>query len=586
MQAQLKDRNTARNDSDSPTHRSDIVDFLRRDVVIIQNVALTLVRVLFSVVLLNSIVNRDDFQWTIIDWLALAPLGWALLAIVLALTGRFRWKTGGRIMVAADMMISAIVIVIFPAYTLPALALAALSLTFMVLRHAGRFGMLLSGFPMAAMLVRPLGVLDSLGIALPVSHVSSGVAGEIVAFLLASLVALFSFLIVIHIRTVERPLIFQQPWEEEFAVGLGTHNIAPVIDCIQMIYPDSRLVCILDYPNKREGKKIITSSSIPRSEAGSLRSQLTDYASHGSLPAIVELDDAIQTEIGSGSRSPVPASFEKMARGLTGLGFNNGVLFDFKLGNIRGRLFFSTGAPIDEVLRNDMITLSSKIDRFFDDASNWDKRRKAMIGLARNLARRDLHDGILQSLAALKIRLVTIISDRGFCSNPDIEALRKTIDMITVEQSRLRALLHNDEADDESVDLVEMIEVCLKTVSLQWEASVTLMSKEPVLPVDRESAENIEYLVREIIANAIRHAGAKQLTFAMALSKGDLMMTLKDDLSVSNAQTGSAYAAREILASRSLSQRLEMVNGKAYSVGLEDSTLLAISIPMDFTENE
>ena len=115
---------------------------------------------------------------------------------------------------------------------------------------------------------------------------------------------------------------------------------------------------------------------------------------------------------------------------------------------------------------------------------------------------------------------------------------------------------------------------------------MTLMSKEPVLPVDRESAENIEYLVREIIANAIRHAGAKQLTFAMALSKGDLMMTLKDDLSVSNAQTGSAYAAREILASRSLSQRLEMVNGKAYSVGLEDSTLLAISIPMDFTENE
>ena len=64
------------------------------------------------------------------------------------------------------------------------------------------------------------------------------------------------------------------------------------------------------------------------------------------------------------------------------------------------------------------------------------------------------------------------------------------------------------------------------------------------------------------------------------------MISLKDDLNASNTQTNSAHAARDILASRSLSQRLAMVNGQAYAVGLEDSTLLAISIPMDFTEND
>ncbi|WP_417818941.1 sensor histidine kinase [Tritonibacter scottomollicae] len=574
-------------DSESPLHGPDIVRALRRNIGVILNIVLVLARVLFSSVLLNSVVNWNDDHWTVIHGLALIPLGWAVLATILMLTGQFRWKTGGRIMAVTDMIVSAAVIVFFPVYTLSALALAVLSATFMFLRHSGRFGALLLILPLAAMLVRPLGILEMLGFDWPVSYVSAGIAGEIVAFLLSSFAALFSTLIIIHIRMVEQPLTFKQPWEQDFTLGVDEHSIAPIIDCIQRLYPGSALVCILDDPSRRkEGKSIISNSSISRSNITPLRSQLTDYADHGRQPVIVELVNRVQIDIGSGQHSPIAASLEKMGRGLTGLGFDSGVLFDFKLGDTRGRLFFATGTPVEEALRNDMISLAVQLDRFFGDATKWEERRKAMMALARDLARRDLHDGILQSLAALKMRLVTIISHPDFSSNPDIEGLRKTVDFVTVEQSRLRALLHNDEGDDDSVDLVEAIEVCLKTLSLQWEVSVRLASQEPALSVDRESAENIEYLVREIIANAIRHAGAKQLTFAMALSKGNLMMTLKDELSAPNAQTGTAQAAREILASRSLSQRLEMVNGHAYSEGLEDSTLLAINIPMDFTEND
>ena len=111
-------------------------------------------------------------------------------------------------------------------------------------------------------------------------------------------------------------------------------------------------------------------------------------------------------------------------------------------------MFFSTCTPIEETLRNDLITLTRQLERYFDDASKWDERRQEMMGLARDLARRDMHDGILQSLAALKMRLVTIISTPASISNPELDALRKTIDMITVEQTRLRSLLHDDEAGD------------------------------------------------------------------------------------------------------------------------------------------
>lgn len=586
MHSPPKEYNSVRINSESPTEAFDIVDSLRRDIVVIFNIALPLARFLFSITLLDSAVNWSDIGWTTIDWIALVPISWAIVSIILALTGQFRWQLGGRLMVVTDMLVSAVVIVFFPVYTLSALALAGLSLIFLILRRSGRLDAFLAIIPVAALLVRPLAVFDMVGADWPVRYFELNVAGEILLFLLSLSAVLLSFLTIMHISVVERLLPFQQPWREKFAVGLGKHNIPPVFDCIHRIYPGSKLVCILNSPNRREGKTILTSTAIPPSSADALRSQLTDYVSHGGEPNIVELDHGIQTDIRSGQRSPVPASFERMARGLAGLGFSDGVLFDFELGNIRGRMFFSTCTPIEETLRNDLITLTRQLERYFDDASKWDERRQEMMGLARDLARRDMHDGILQSLAALKMRLVTIISTPASISNPELDALRKTIDMITVEQTRLRSLLHDDEAGDESVNLVEMIEVCLKTLSLQWDISIKLASQEPALPVDRESAENIEHLVREIIANAIRHAKAKQLTFALALSQGDLMMSLKDDLNASNTQTNSAHAARDILASRSLSQRLEMVNGQAYAVGLEDSTLLAISIPMDFTEND
>lgn len=301
---------------------------------------------------------------------------------------------------------------------------------------------------------------------------------------------------------------------------------------------------------------------------------------------ILALDHGYYVDVSSGKHAPIPPSFEKLERGLKGLGFGEGILQDFQLSHMAVRLFYSTGGRLDEAVRKDVALVGKQIHAYFENATKWDLRRQDMIALARDLARRDLHDGVLQSLAALKMRLVTIVAGPAFSGHPDVESLRKTIDIITLEQSRLRALLHNDEDSDDSINLVEAMEVYLQTLSLQWEISVKLKSLEPALPVDKESAENIEYLIREAVANAIRHAGAKQLTVALALNKGNLLMTLKDDHVDTSRNSSGPQAAQSILQSRSLIQRLALVNGHAYSDGMEDSTLLAISIPMDFTANE
>jgi signal transduction histidine kinase len=579
-----------RTDTDSQPQGSRVALALRKDIVAALTIVLALARILFSLVILNTIETWDDRQWTLSQGLALLPLSWGALANMLAYADQFRWKNGGRIMALGDMAVSAAVIIFFPDEILPALALIILSGTFLAFRHDGNFGLLCSALPFTALLASPLGLVDILGIARLVSDGTTGVAGEMVAFILSLLATIFAILVILHIRRIEAPLTYQQPWERDFSVKLGAHNIEQVAYYIDRIYSGSKIVCILDIPGPPQGRQIITSSSILQSNIEQQRSELTDYANHRSFngtPIIMDFEKNMQIAVESGRRSPIPVSLKKIVPVLTGLGFNDAVLINFSLNDISGRLLFSTDSGlIGEAYRTDMIKVSDQLDQFFASATKWDKRRKEMIALARDLARRDLHDGILQSLAALKMRLITIISAPNFTSHPEIESLRKTIGIIAIEQLRLRALLHNDEVDDDTVNLVEAIEICIKMLSVQWDISVTLESQEPALPVDRQSAENIEYLVREAIANAARHDGVRELTLTMALNNRNLMITLNDDLGATSENGRGKQNKVAMLKSRSLMQRLTMVKGNVLSAGLKVGTLLAVNIPLDFTEND
>lgn len=546
--------------------------------------ALTFSRILYSIVLLNAVVNWNDERWTFLHVLALIPALWAAISTLVAVAGLLRWKIGGRIATMIDMIICGVAIATFPAYVLPSLALSALSCTTLVLRHDGRFAGTIAILPFAAILVRPLGVAFPNQFNWPVSSLNMGAAGDIVAFVLSALVIIFAMQIMFHVRRVERPLVFRQPLAGDINEGLSQKDFEPVIERIEELYPRGKTICIFNSRTNSQGFSIVTNPNLENSEIRAQQSQLVSNIDDGLPPSIFELEEEYCIDLSSGTKSPVPDQLTQLARALKSLGYSSGVLIDFQYGIVPGRLFFSTGAPIGEATRMDASVLADGVSRFFEDATEWDNRREKMIALARDLARRDLHDGILQSLAALKMRLVTLIAGPSFANHPDAESLRKTVDIITVEQSRLRALLNNDEDMEGAINLVETVEVCLQILELQWEVELKLDSQEPALPVDQESAENIEYLVREAVANAIRHAGAKQLSIALALNKGSLIMTVKND-QLDGAKTDMASAARSILDSRSLQQRLALVNGNAYSEKLEAGTLLAMRIPMDFTAN-
>jgi signal transduction histidine kinase len=163
--------------------------------------------------------------------------------------------------------------------------------------------------------------------------------------------------------------------------------------------------------------------------------------------------------------------------------------------------------------------------------------------------------------------------------------IRKAVDIVTLEQSRLRGFLERSDTVDYTVNLVSQIDICVRTISVQWGIEVKLKSEEPAIPVDKESSFNIEHLLREVITNAARHAKSKSLTVTLSLKQDALMMAVID---LSQPPEGpQVYEKPELtLKSASLRERLRLVNGEAYAEGLGKGTLLSIRIPMQQIEND
>ncbi|MBN8817472.1 MAG: hypothetical protein J0I80_01990 [Sphingomonas sp.] len=253
----------------------------------------------------------------------------------------------------------------------------------------------------------------------------------------------------------------------------------------------------------------------------------------------------------------------------------------FRLGHRNGLLLIAHDQPNDAILTQEAIQIDQALDDVTARIDRTMEMRRAFLTEAREVARRDLHDGVLQSLAALRMRLLTIIQSENLTPAANAE-IRTTADIIALEQARLRSLLDETVDADQPVNLVEALRLCVKTAALQWEIEVEFVSDETAVPMHRESAGNVEYLVREVVANASRHSGSKHLRCSLALRDDNLIISLMDLSVTPTAPLGDINDGP--LSSQSLRQRLALVNGRAYSEGLQTGTLLAVAIPLVYDE--
>lgn len=261
-------------------------------------------------------------------------------------------------------------------------------------------------------------------------------------------------------------------------------------------------------------------------------------------------------------------------------GPGQGTSFHIQSGELRGRIFIGArhGWSPAALLRS--LRIQEGLELFLERHFFFLAWRERTFAEARLALSRDLHDSVLQTLAALRVRLVTTIRGLSALDAPDqLAELRAMEELVTTEQAHLRRLLSSSEmAGEGKVDLGPQVERCCRFISLQWGIDCRLKPLDHSILVAPETATEVEFLIREATANAVKHAAARHISISLAQADEEILIALKDNPG-NQLMTRENYTGDFELQSQSIMKRLGNIGGTAYFHNLSINSLISIRLP-------
>ncbi len=199
-----------------------------------------------------------------------------------------------------------------------------------------------------------------------------------------------------------------------------------------------------------------------------------------------------------------------------------------------------------------MDELTSAIDR---DRYDNVKRDAEMMRMRGALAR-DLHDGVAQSLAGAIYRLETVRSrvDKQQDPRPEIDSIREGL---RAEQAHVRSMieqLRRGERQPGLRDISTDLRSLSESLAHQWQVAVRTAPDMPPIMVPASLAFDIQQILREGVANAVRHGQASRVATELSAAKGGLQMQISDN------GTGFPDSSLPVLP-RSIAERVAALGG-------------------------
>jgi signal transduction histidine kinase len=201
---------------------------------------------------------------------------------------------------------------------------------------------------------------------------------------------------------------------------------------------------------------------------------------------------------------------------------------------------------------------------------------------------RDLHDGILQTLTGIALRLAAIKPSLGSTASRAHDQLRDLEQLVLDEQRDLRfftsELRASSDLEGDGISFSEALAGLLSRVEKIWELSVRLDQHEAQL-VPQTLETEVYRLVHEAVINAARHGRARNAQVRFSRDGGALRITVTDD-GHGFAFHGS-YSMSELIRQkrgpRSLRERVAALGGnmdiRSSSAGAE----IVIGLPVNET---
>jgi signal transduction histidine kinase len=195
---------------------------------------------------------------------------------------------------------------------------------------------------------------------------------------------------------------------------------------------------------------------------------------------------------------------------------------------------------------------------------------RSRLGLAR-----DLHDSVVQFLAGAAFRLEAMrrAEAAGRVLEPDLNELKQ---LVLEEQGELRSFITALRGGSEVAlrDLVRDLQALAERLSRHWnvECALSAVASDAMVPAHLHL--DAHQLIREAVANAVRHAGAKSIRIACAAELDMLRLDFIND--------GASFPTfrGKLEAPQSLKERVAAAGGALELSRGMDLTKLSISLPI------
>ena len=191
---------------------------------------------------------------------------------------------------------------------------------------------------------------------------------------------------------------------------------------------------------------------------------------------------------------------------------------------------------------------------------------------------RDLHDNLVQSLVYLRYKLEQLTGEKALVEIEDVQRdlqhLREVADeAYTAVRSTIKDMKTNA-----STDLMTAISEYTHTVEQRVNYNFCFDSQGQPRPVPVETARQVLYIYKEIMANIEKHAGAQKVGVKLDWKGDNLFLTVMDD---GRGFEPNHSQSSEHLGLSIIRDRAEEINGRIFiKSSLGEGTEVTLMVPV------
>jgi signal transduction histidine kinase len=257
------------------------------------------------------------------------------------------------------------------------------------------------------------------------------------------------------------------------------------------------------------------------------------------------------------------------------LRLNEGLAVPLRLGNGAGHLFLERVPNLStdhlDLAQQIAADISAHIQRHaLLRAAEDNAEARSRLRLAR-----DLHDSVVQFLAGAAFRLEAMKRSEasGRALEPELNELKQ---LMLQEQGELRSFITALRSGSvvELSELERDLRALAERLSKHWDVQCDFSAKTVEVTIPTRLHLDAHQLVREAVANAVRHAGAKTIRIALEADGDGVELDIVND--------GKAFpgSGKKVEPPQTLKERVEQAGGRIEVARGMDVTKLSISLPI------